>query len=182
MHRFHFSGKEEFDSKEGILNELMDSYGDMVKKLAFTYVKDINLAEDIAQDVFISCYNNLHQFKENSSYKTWIYRIAINRSKDVLKSNAYKRFLPFKKFSITSREKSPELKVIDKSTQKTVTKSLMNLPSKYREILYLFYYEELKLREISEITNLKEATVKTRLSRGKQLLKKELERRRFEYE
>lgn len=182
MHRFHFSGEEESASKEEILTKLMDSYGDMVKKLAFTYVKDINLAEDIAQDVFISCYNNLHLFRENSSYKTWIYRIAINRSKDVVKSNAYKRILPFKKLAVTSREKTPELKLIDKSTNNTVTKSLMNLPSKYREILFFFYYEELKLREICEITSLKEATVKTRLNRGKQLLKKELERRRFEYE
>lgn len=182
MHGFHFSGKEEPASKEELLNELMDSYGDMVKKLAFTYVKDINLAEDIAQDVFISCYNNLHEFKGNSSYKTWIYRVAVNRSKDVLKSNAYKRILPFKKVILTSKEKTPELKIIDKSTQNILTKSLMNLPPKYREILFFFYYEELKLKEISEITSLKEATVKTRLSRGKQLLKKELERRRFEYE
>ncbi|UYZ22304.1 sigma-70 family RNA polymerase sigma factor [Mesobacillus jeotgali] len=182
MHRFHFSGEEESASKEEILIKLMDSYGDMVKKLAFTYVKDINLAEDITQDVFISCYNNLHLFRENSSYKTWIYRIAINRSKDVVKSNAYKRILPFKKFTVTSREKTPDLKLIDKNTHTTVTESLLNLPSKYREILYFFYYEELKLREISEITSLKEATVKTRLSRGRQLLKKELERRRFEYE
>ncbi|WP_246055399.1 sigma-70 family RNA polymerase sigma factor [Pseudalkalibacillus caeni] len=180
MKEFNASEKQGALSREETLVQLMDSYGDLVKKLAYTYVKDIDLAEDIAQDVFIKCYDHLHLFKEKSSYKTWIYRITVNRSKDVLKSNAYKRILPFKKVASHSKEKTTELTVIDNSNRNVVTNSLMTLPSKYREILFLFYYEELKLREISEVTSLKEATVKTRLSRGKQLLKKELERRRFE--
>ena len=180
MNSHYLNGRLRLMSKEKILTQLMDDYGDMVKKLAYTYVKDMNLAEDITQDVFINCYHNLHIFKENSSYKTWIYRITVNRSKDVLKSNAYKRVLPFKKFNLTSKEKSPELSVIDKSTYNSVADSLLVVPSKYREILYLFYYEELKMIEISEITSLKEATIKTRLRRGKQLLKKELERRKIE--
>ncbi len=160
--------------------ELMDTYGDMVKKIAYTYVKDMNLAEDIAQDVFVNCYNHLELFKENSSHKTWLYRIAVNRCKDVLKSNAYKRFLPFNKISARSYEKTPEVKVIEDSTNKGVTNALMSLPPKYREVLFLFYYEELKIKEISDIINLNESTIKTRLRRGKLLLKKELERRRIE--
>ncbi|WLD91729.1 sigma-70 family RNA polymerase sigma factor [Alkalihalobacillus sp. AL-G] len=169
-------------SKEETLIELMDSYGDMVKKLAFTYVKDLSTAEDIAQDVFISCYYNLHQFEERSSYKTWIFRITINKSKDVLKSSAFKRLLPMKKFAIKSNEKNPELKLIDKDRRSSVTQSLMSLNPKYRTIIYMFYYEGLKIKEISEITQLNENTVKTRLSRGKEQLKKEFERRGIEHE
>jgi RNA polymerase sigma-70 factor, ECF subfamily len=179
-YELHLSAQQDAETKEGTLADLMDAYGDMVKKIAFTYVKDLNLAEDIAQDVFVNCYHHLDSFKQHSSYRTWIYRIAVNRSKDVLKSNAFRRILPFSKLTVESKEKSPEVKVIDQSTSSLVTDSLLNLPAKYREILFLFYYEELKLKEISEVIGLNESTIKTRLRRGKLLLKKELERRRFE--
>ncbi|WP_221565070.1 sigma-70 family RNA polymerase sigma factor [Alkalihalobacillus sp. TS-13] len=161
--------------------ELMDRYGDMVKKLAFTYVKDMSTAEDVAQDVFISCYHNIHSFQGRSSYKTWIYRITINRSKDVLKSSRFKKWLPFKNDqNHVSKEHSPELRLLKKDDESLVTKSLLSVHEKYRGILYMYFYDELKIKEISEITNLKEGTVKTRISRGKELLRKELERRGLE--
>ncbi len=173
-------GSSNYTRDETIVH-LMDEYGDMVKKLAFTYVKDISLAEDIAQDVFISCYHHLHQFEKQSSYKTWIYRITVNRSLDVLKSSYFKKWLPFKveRYKVGS-DLTPELKLIQKDEKKLVTASLLVIPPKYRGILYMFYYDGLKIKEISVITKLKEATVKTRLSRGKQLLKQELERRGLE--
>jgi RNA polymerase sigma-70 factor, ECF subfamily len=79
-YELHLSAQQDAEVKEYILADLMDAYGDIVKKIAFTYVKDINLAEDIAQDVFVNCYHHLDSFKQHSSYRTWIYRIAVNRS------------------------------------------------------------------------------------------------------
>ncbi|WP_261128994.1 sigma-70 family RNA polymerase sigma factor [Bacillus sp. Marseille-Q3570] len=173
--------KESNKSQDETIILLMDRYGDMVKKLAFTYVKDMSTAEDVAQDVFISCYHNIHRFQRRSSYKTWIYRITINRSKDVLKSSRFKNWLPFKSDqSHVSLEQSPELRLLKKDDKSIVTKSLLAVHEKYRGILYMYFYDELKIKEISEITNLKESTVKTRISRGKELLKKEFERRGLE--
>jgi RNA polymerase sigma-70 factor, ECF subfamily len=102
-----FEGRH-FSSKDDILIYLMNEYGTMVKRLAFSYVKDTSLAEDIAQEVFISTYKNLDSFKGESSYKTWIYRIAINRSKDMVKSKAFRMVSlstiinPFKKSSTST--------------------------------------------------------------------------------
>ncbi|MGG3563288.1 sigma-70 family RNA polymerase sigma factor [Neobacillus rhizosphaerae] len=162
-------------NKDDILIDLMNEYGTMVKRLAFSYVKDKSLAEDIAQEVFISAYKNLNSFKGNSSYKTWIYRIAINRSKDMVKSKAYRMVSlshiinPFKKSSI-----STEVEVIRRENTNKVVECILTLPVKYREIIYLFYYEDLKIHEIHQITNINTETIKSRLRRGKQLLKNKL--------
>jgi RNA polymerase sigma-70 factor (ECF subfamily) len=157
--------EKSMDQQEGtrddLMIELMDEYGDMVKKLAFTYVKDMSLAEDIAQDVFISCYHHLHRFEKKASYKTWIYRITVNRSKDVLKSSYFKKWLTYKpERNLDGGEFTPELKLIRKDDQSLVTNSLLQIPQKYRGILFMYYYDDLKIREISEVTKLKEATIK----------------------
>ncbi|MDQ1143918.1 RNA polymerase sigma factor (sigma-70 family) [Bacillus sp. SORGH_AS 510] len=169
-----FEGRH-FSSKDTILIYLMNEYGTMVKRLAFSYVKDTSLAEDIAQEVFIAAYKNLDAFKGESSYKTWIYRIAINRSKDMVKSKAFQMVSlstiinPFKKSST-----STEVEVIRRENSNKVLECILSLPIKYREIIYLFYYEELKIHEIHQITQINTETIKSRLRRGKQLLKNKL--------
>ncbi len=162
-------------SKEELFIRLLDLYGDMVKRVAFTYVKDIKLAEDIVQEVFIKCYNNLASFQGKSKYKTWIYRITINHCKDMLRKKFF-LYSPFNYKNLPSNIRTPEDIFLEKDKHSFVTSSLLNLSKKYREILYLYYYEELKLTEISEVTGLNIETIKTRLRRGKMLLKKEMER------
>jgi RNA polymerase sigma-70 factor, ECF subfamily len=83
-------------SDDELFIKLVDLYGDMVKRVAFTYVRDIKMAEDIVQDVFIKCYNNLAHFQGKSTYKTWIYRITINHRKDVMRKRFFLNFHPFK--------------------------------------------------------------------------------------
>jgi RNA polymerase sigma-70 factor, ECF subfamily len=162
-------------NKDELLIYLINEYGTMVKRLAFSYVKDKSLAEDITQEVFISVYKNLDAFKGQASYKTWIYRITINRSKDMVKSKSFSMISlnniinPFKKSST-----STELEVIRKENNNKVAESVLTLPVKYREIIYLFYYEDLKIHEIHDITNINTETIKSRLRRGKQLLKNKL--------
>lgn len=169
-----FEGRH-FSNKDDILIYLMNEYGTMVKRLAFSYVKDISLAEDIAQEVFIAAFKNLDSFKGESSYKTWIYRITINRSKDMVKSKAFRMVSlnhiinPFKKSST-----STEVEVIRKENNNKVVAAIFTLPVKYREIIYLFYYEDLKIHEIHQITHINTETIKSRLRRGKQLLKNKL--------
>ncbi|MDR6121293.1 RNA polymerase sigma-70 factor (ECF subfamily) [Bacillus sp. SLBN-46] len=169
-----FEGRQ-FSNKDDILIYLINEYGTMVKRLAFSYVKDKSLAEDISQEVFIAAYKNLDSFKGGSSYKTWIYRITINRSKDMVKSKSFRMVSlsniinPFKKSST-----STEVEVIRKENNNNVVECILALPVKYREIIYLFYYEDLKIHEIHHITNINTETIKSRLRRGKQLLKNKL--------
>ncbi len=170
--------KIDTDDKESAISYLIDAYGDMLKRLAFSYVKDINLTEDVIQDVFISCYNNLDSFNGESSYKTWLYRITINRSKDVRKTKFFRDVQPFNslKKHIRTNEISAELLLIDKEKSNRVTELVLTLPAKYREIIYLYYYEDLKIQEIHKLTTISQDTIKTRLRRGRIMLKRKLEK------
>ncbi|MFS1518831.1 sigma-70 family RNA polymerase sigma factor [Bacillus sp. SCS-151] len=87
-------GRLEKESNQQILVNLMKNHGDMVLRVAFTYVKDKQLAEDLSQEVFIRCYQSIHHFENRSSYKTWIYRITVNCCKDYVKSWSFRNIIP----------------------------------------------------------------------------------------
>ncbi|MEK5101390.1 sigma factor [Cytobacillus sp. FSL M8-0252] len=71
--------------------KVMDNYGEDLTKLAFNYLKDWNLAEDVIQDVLIICYKHFDILEEIHSLKAWLYRVTINKSKDILKhSNRFR--------------------------------------------------------------------------------------------
>lgn len=77
---------------------------------------------------------------------------------------------------LTSDTPTPERNLVNNEISKQLANSIMQLPLKYREIILLFYYEELSIQEISELINMNENTVKTRLNRGREKLKPLLER------
>ncbi len=173
--------KEEFHSKqrEDILRELIDLYAESIKMLAFTYVQNWSTAEDITQDVFIKCYEKMEDFRGDSTYKTWLYKITRNKCIDYLKSKWYRSFIPtdFMREKIEKTEElSMEEQVINKFEDIELSKKVLALPTKYREIIIMFYFEELKMKEIQTLTNLNVDTIKTRLRRGKQMLQKNVER------
>ncbi|HWJ79469.1 MAG TPA: sigma-70 family RNA polymerase sigma factor [Niallia sp.] len=173
--------EEEFHPKrrEDILRELIDLYAESIKMLAFTYVKNWSAAEDITQDVFIKCYEKMESFRGDSTYKTWLYKITRNKCIDYLKSKWYRSFIPtdfMKEKMETMDQLSTEEQVINKLDDIELSEKVLALPTKYREIIILFYYEELKMKEIQTLTNLNIDTIKTRLRRGKQMLQKNVER------
>jgi RNA polymerase sigma-70 factor, ECF subfamily len=160
-------------TKEEILEFLVDDYWISVKKLAFTYVKDWALAEDITQEVFIKCYNNIERFRGDSSYKTWLYKITVNRCKDEFKSKWYRtfNFLEGVKEKTTKSTISAEQSFLEKDERQEFYEFVLVLPMKYREVIILFYYEEMSLEEIHNLLETNINTVKSRLKRGKLLLK-----------
>ncbi|WP_240338428.1 sigma-70 family RNA polymerase sigma factor [Peribacillus alkalitolerans] len=152
---------------------LMEEYGDMVIRLAYTYVKENQFAEDISQEVFISCFQNLDAFQNRASYKTWLYRITVNKCKDLIKSWSYKNLL-YKDIIgtiLTLRTASTESGLIHLEEKEMIFEKVLILPIKYREIVILHYYEELSINEISELLNLNSNTVKSRLHRARNVLK-----------
>ncbi|MFJ7827436.1 sigma-70 family RNA polymerase sigma factor [Psychrobacillus sp. NPDC096623] len=161
------------DEREQIIDQLMREYSDHILHLVYTYVKNRTIAEDLAQEIFIKCYEKLNQFNQQSTIKTWLYRIASNHCKDYLRSWHYRKItLSNKVFDhIPSKSKQVEEEVIKHSEENSLTNAVMNLPLKYREVVFLHYYEELSLKEISKITSVNINTLKTRLKRAKELLK-----------
>jgi RNA polymerase sigma-70 factor, ECF subfamily len=161
------------DEREQIIDQLMHEYSDDILHLVYTYVKNRATAEDLTQEIFIKCYEKLNQFNQQATIKTWVYRIASNHCKDYLRSWHYRKITLSDKILdyIPSKSKLVEEEIIKNSEEDILTNAVMNLPLKYREVVFLHYYEELSLREISKITTVNINTLKTRLKRAKELLK-----------
>ncbi len=159
--------------REAIIDQLMQEYSDDILHLVYTYVKNRATAEDLTQEIFFKCYEKLNQFNQQATLKTWVYRIASNHCKDYLRSWHYRKITLSDKILdyIPSKSKQVEEEIIANSEENILTNAVMNLPLKYREVVFLHYYEELSLAEISKITTVNINTIKTRLKRAKELLK-----------
>lgn len=158
--------------KDAILEELVNSLGTKILRLAFTYVKDKKTAEDITQEVFIKCYSKLDQFRGEANIKTWLYSITINLCKDHLKSWSFRNIFFSQQLPERSGGANTVLDQIFLETQKKqLATAVLNLPVKYREVIILHYYDSYKVTEISQILTLSENTIRTRMRRGKEILK-----------
>lgn len=165
------------DDKEELIDEIMNRYGQEILQLAFSYVKNRAIAEDLTQDIFVKCYKGLHTYSGKAKLRTWLWRIAINHCKDFLKSWYNKNVVVTEEEPAGSRTKKDMVEdaVIQREEDDQLISAVMDLPIKYREVIYLYYYEELTIREVSELMEVSGNTVKTRLRRAKELLKDRLE-------
>ncbi|MFT4413803.1 sigma-70 family RNA polymerase sigma factor [Fredinandcohnia humi] len=161
------------------LENIMNTYGLSLKKLAFTYLKDWQRAEDVVQDVFVTCYTKIDSFRGDCSFKTWIYRITINKCKDSLKSASFKTgFLDnYLIGKLISRENTPEEALLHESEKDSISYYVLKLPVKYREVIILRYFDELSVPEIGQLLLLNQNTIRTRLKRARTILKKAIERK-----
>ncbi|MFD2444166.1 sigma-70 family RNA polymerase sigma factor [Bacillus sp. CGMCC 1.16607] len=167
----------EIEDKEALIDEIMNRYGQEILQLVYSYVNNKEVAEDLTQDIFIKCYKSIHTYKGKSKLKTWLWRIAINQCKDYMKSWYNNKVIITEKNStyIGIQEESVEQTVVQNDEDHRLASAVMNLPIKYRELIYLFYFEELPIKDIAMVIEVKENTIKTRLRRAKELLKKGLE-------
>ena len=132
------------------LAHLMNEYGDRLTKLAYTYVKDVGKAQEIVQDVFVTCYEQYEKVQQVEKIKPWLYRVTINRAKDVLRSSWVKRVLLHNTVvdeQITSN--LTEETIIRHDEQTMLFHTILSLPVKYREVILLFYYEDCSIDDIA---------------------------------
>lgn len=142
---------------------ILEKYSKILIKIAFTYMKNIADAEDIAQEVYISLLRRGKGFDSEEHEKAWLIRVAVNQCKNRLKSAWYRKSVPLnEEISYLPEEESEVLAAV------------LSLPVKYRSVIHLFYYENYSLLEIGEILHKSPGTVGTWLSRGRKLLKTKL--------
>lgn len=160
------------EEKDYILEKMMIDYGNELVRLAFSYVKDAEIAKDMVQNSFIKCYKNMESFQFDAQIKTWLYRITINECKDYLKSWNYKMVQVKSFINETAKSILPstEKTVIDKYNNEEIKDTIFSLPKMYREVVYLYYYDSLTTEEIAKVLDIPVNTVKTRLRRAKQRL------------
>jgi len=146
-----------------IISKDLDDYGNTLFRLAYSYMKNMHDAEDVVQEVFIKLLNNIDIFENTEHKKSWLICVTRNICKNKLKSSWFKK-----------KEELTEMPYYDEYEDHSVMDAVINLPLKYREVIFLYYYEGYKTAEISEITNQKESTVRSILHRARNILKKSL--------
>ncbi|TFD94452.1 sigma-70 family RNA polymerase sigma factor [Jeotgalibacillus sp. R-1-5s-1] len=167
--------------KERCLKAAMEMHGDYLKRLVYSYVKDLQKTEDIVQDVFVKFYIHFDSFEKRSSVKTFLYRIAVNEAQNYLRSWSYRKIDVVEKIRKWTKGDPVEESYINKEQAESVASLINMLPVKYREVLWLFYYIELSIQDIAEVLDCSPNTVKTRLVRGRKLAKISIEEGEYEY-
>ncbi len=146
--------------------ETVKAYSDMVYRVAFNILADTEDSKDCMQNVFLRFYKHQDSFKEEKHIKAWLIRVAINESKRILKLNSRKSEVSLDEIAN---------KVFKEDTEsKDLFKEVMKLDKKYRTVVFLYYYEGYSLKEIADILRRNPATVRTQLSRARELLKNQL--------
>ncbi len=151
-------------SQKDIIN-LIEKYSNMVYRIAVVRVKTKEEAEDIYQEVFLKLSDKMPKFKSEAHEKAWIIRVTMNISDNYLKS-AWKRKVI---------ELDENIQAEESNDISNVYSEVSKLPEDYKIVIYLYYYEGYKVSEISNILEKKENTVKTWLSRARELLRQKLE-------
>ncbi len=154
-----------------LLRDLMQMYGSDVLHVVYGYVHDRHQAEDISQEVFIKVYDHLHTFRQDSSYRTWILRIAINTAKDFLRKKA-RRPEEFNDVPHAAADGTVEGHVLQQLESQELWEAVSKLPITYREVVWLHYGKDLSMDEITNLLGLSLSAVKTRLYRGREMLRK----------
>lgn len=153
---------------------LVEKYKDMVFSLALKITKNREEAEEVSQDSFIKAFKALHSFKGDSKFSTWLYKIAYYNCIDRVKKNARVYYYTDTIDELVeNRIKSTDdtMQTIErKERAELMNDCLSELPEDERSILWLFYYQELSLKEIMKVTSLSEANLKVKLHRARKKL------------
>lgn len=149
-------------------DETVHRYKDMVYRIAFAGCPCRQDAEDVFQDVFFKLYSCKKEFDSEEHLKSWLIRVTLNCCK-LLRRSAWFRKRTELSGDIPAAEKS------ENETDEAVIAAVRGLPEKYRAIVEMYYYEEMSCTEIAAALKMNEGTVRTRLKRGREQLKKELE-------
>ena len=156
---------------------LVERYQERVRNLIYSIFHEPHTVDDLSQEVFIKTYEALQNFRFESSFYTWIYRIAVNKSRDEMRRRKMKKW-----FSLHSISESADRELWERTSvhpqnteaQEIVAKGLETLPEKFRLAILLKDIEGLSYEEIAEVMQCQIGTVKSRLSRARSMLRSAL--------
>lgn len=143
----------------------LDLFGNDILRLAFSYLKRREDAEDIVQDVLVRFMQSAQIFEDEEAMKAWLLHVAANMCRDYLKSAAHKRVV-----SLSEGYEALPAEEVMSEVENEVLQAVMSLPEKYRSVIHLYYYEEYATKEIAEVLGKKEATIRSLLKRGREKL------------
>lgn len=148
----------------GYTNETEDvikEYSSMVYRLAFAKTGNKFDADEVFQEVFYRYVRKKPVFNDKEHQKAWLLKVTVNCSKKLLKSSWKTKIVPL--------ENAIDFEVEE---HRSLHDELSQLPSDYREVIHLFYYEDMSTEEIAKLLNRKKSTVRTQLTRARTMLRK----------
>ena len=160
-------------SPEEEITRLVEEHQLALLRLCFAYLHDRALAEDAVQETFLKAFRGFSQFRGDSSEKTWLTKIAVNTCRDFQRGGWFRH---------TDRSVTPEMLPVAADTRPDaedydLSLAVMKLPRKLREVILLYYYQDLGTEEIAEILGIVQSSVSSRLKRGREKLRGLLEGR-----
>ena len=176
--------KQVLKGDQNAFGEIVEMYKDKVFQISYRMLGNRHEAEDIVQEAFIRAYVNIQRYNLELKFSTWLYRITTNLCIDRIRKKKPDYYLDAEVkgtegltmySQVPSKTTLPEDDVESLELQDTIQKEIMKLPEKYRSVIVLKYIEELSLKEISEILEMPLGTVKTRIHRGREALRKRLQ-------
>jgi len=150
--------------KEELFNTLYEKYSHRIWKYVYYKTGNREDAEDLLQEIFIKVWKGLDKFEGRSSYYTWIFKISMNTVISFYRKRRFKKFIPLD--SVDEKHYSYER---DERKERVLNKVKL-LPEDLRNVIELYYISNFKIREIAEMLNIPEGTVKTKLKRARELL------------
>jgi RNA polymerase sigma-70 factor (ECF subfamily) len=164
--------------------EIVDMYQERLYHMAYRMLYNRQEAEDVVQDTFLRVYRNLERYDDSMKFSTWIYRIATNLCIDRLRKRKPVYSLDAESADhegldgyamIPSDDRTPESELLLSDTQRIIHQAIETLPAKYKTVMVLRYLQDMSLQEIGDVLDMPVTTVKTRVHRGREFLRKKLE-------
>lgn len=158
------------DPRREFLDGLITRWEKPMLRLCFAYLGDAALAEDAVQETFFKAWKGYDRFRGEAAEKTWLTRIAVNTCKDLMKSAWMRNTDRF-----VSADSLPEGAMPFDERDDTVTRAVLSLPPKIKEVTLLHWYQGMTLEEMTRVLRLPRSTVNYRLRKAKLTLKEKLE-------
>ena len=189
------NGREEVSVSQAAymeaLQQKINNYSSLLYRIAFLQLKNNQDAEDVVQETFYRLVKNRKEFETPEHEKAWLIKVTLNGCRKVWRSAWYRHTdiapagelpeggLPAGRQGET--DGAMEAGILEKERNREIMEAVLKLPRRYREVIHLFYFQQMSVKEIGAATGRKESTITSQLTRGRELLKKNL-KEEYRYE
>ncbi len=166
--------------KEKAFQDIVVLYRERLYRIIRGYTNDHDDTDDILQETFIKAYENLEQFRGESSLYTWLCRIAMNLAITHLRKKKLRQFISLDSVMLISRHSGPDRVLEENELKRIIRQAVNQLSEKQKTVFILRYYDELSIAEVAEITGNSEGTIKANFFHAVNKIKKALDKNYFE--
>lgn len=159
--------------RDWVLIRLVNQYQGLLLRMCYMYLRDMELAKDAVQDTFLKAYQSLDGFRGDCSEKNWLLKIAVNTCRDMRRCAWFRHH----DRRVTPEDLPRDVRMTDDDNDLDVMCDVMALPPKLKEVVMLYYWQDMNVNEIARTLGITHSTVSFRLKRAKEKLHDVLERR-----